>query len=177
VIAEAPRIETDRLVLRAWRKDDFSPWHDILHEDEVARFLGGTGGTKEDVWRRLAGAVGSWPLLGFGGWAVTLKGTGELVGTVGLFNAWRALEPAFGEEPEMGWIFKPAVQGLGLASEATRAVLGWAQANLEPTPVWAIIHPENEASMRLAARLGFEPVGEVLYEDEPTLVLKRPAWH
>ena len=56
------------------------------------------------------------------------------------------------------------------------ASLEWAQANLEPTPIWAIIAPANEPSIRLAEKIGFEPLHETAYHDEPTLVLRRPAW-
>ena len=124
----------------------------------------------------MAAAAGSWQLLGFGAWGVDRKSDGKLIGTVGLFNAWRDLEPEFGEQPEMGWIFAAEVHGQGYASEACRAALGWAEANLHPTPIWAIIAPENEPSIRLAGRLGFEALHETAYLGEPTLVLKRPAW-
>ena len=176
MIREAPRIETERLVLRGWRKEDFRPWFDILQESAVTRFLGGTGTTLEDCWRRVAAAAGSWPMLGFGGWVVTTKADGALIGNVGLFNAWRDIEPQFGDQPEMGWIFAAETHGQGMATEACRAALEWTQANLEPTPLWAIIAPANEASFRLADRLGFERVDEVLYNGEPTAVLKRPSW-
>ena len=173
---EAPRIETDRLVLRGWRKEDFRPWFDILQESAVARFLGGTGTTLEDCWRRLSGGAGSWPMVGFGGWAVTTKNDGSLIGNVGLFNAWRDLGPEFGEEPEMGWIFTSSVHGQGFGSEAANAALEWAETNLDPTPIWAIIAPENEGSFRLAERLGFGRVNKTVYNGEPTAVLKRPSW-
>jgi RimJ/RimL family protein N-acetyltransferase len=138
------------------------------------RHFSGPTISREDCWRRIAASVGSWTLLGFGAWAVTRKIDGKLVGTTSLFNAWRALEPEFGEEPEMGWIFATEVHGQGIAGEACRAVLDWADANLQPTPVWAIIAPSNEPSLRLAARLGFEPVHETDYHEEPTRVLRRP---
>lgn len=176
MISYAPLIETDRLVLRSWRKEDLPRWYDILQQENVTRFLGGTSGTMEDVWRRIAAGVGSWSLMGFGRWAVTMKESNHLVGDVGLFNAWRALEPNFREEPEIGWVFSPEVQGRGIASEAALAVLGWAEANLTPTRIWAIVSPENGASLRLGSRLGFEPVGETLYHNETTVVLERPAW-
>ena len=76
----------------------------------------------------------------------------------------------------MGWIFATETHGQGLAGEACRAVLDWAERNLDPTPIWAIIAPANEPSIRLAERLGFERLGETPYNSEPTLVLKRPAW-
>ena len=63
-----------------------------------------------------------------------------------------------------------------MASEACRAVLDWTEANLEPTPLWAIIAPKNEPSLKLAEKLGFERHSETLYHDDPTVVLKRSAW-
>ena len=176
MIREAPRIETDRLVLRSWRKDDFRPWLDIMREPAVHRHFGPKPSKAEDVWRRLSAAVGGWQLNGFGSWGVERKSDGKLIGNAGIFTAWRDLEPEFGEEPEMGWIFATETHGQGLAGEACRAVLDWAERNLDPTPIWAIIAPANEPSIRLAERLGFERLGETPYNSEPTLVLKRPAW-
>ena len=175
--SSAPTLETERLILRAWRKEDFRANHAIVGDDEVMRFVGGKGLGEEDCWRRLAASVGLWDLLGFGGWAVTEKQSGDLIGTVSLFNAWRALEPQFGEEPEMGWIFATQAHGRGIASEACGAVLDWAGSNLQPTPVWAIVAPENEPSLRLAAKLGFERLEDSVYNEEPTAILRRPPRH
>jgi RimJ/RimL family protein N-acetyltransferase len=63
-----------------------------------------------------------------------------------------------------------------MAREACSAALTWAEANLPPTPVWAIISPANEPSMRLAEKLGFELVHDTPYNGEPITVLKRPSW-
>jgi len=176
LVREAPRIETERLVLRPWRKDDFRPYHAILQHPEVHRHFGPEPMGAEECWRRLMASIGGWQVNGFGGWAASRKSDEKLVGSLALFTAWRDLEPEFGEEPEMGWIFAAETHGQGLASEACRAVLGWAEASLEPTPIWAIIAPENAPSLKLAAKLGFERLSETLYNDEPTVVLKRPAW-
>jgi RimJ/RimL family protein N-acetyltransferase len=176
VIRETPRIETDRLVLRQWRRDDRTRYFDILQEPAVFRHFGPEPMGMEECWRRLMAAVGGWQLNGFGGWAVERKSDGRLLGMTALFTAWRDLEPEFGDEPEMGWIFATESHGQGLAGEACRAVLDWAEANLQPTPIWAIIAPANEPSLKLAAKLGFERVSDTTYHDDPTVVLKRPAW-
>ena len=173
MIRSAPTLETGRLVLREYRKADFRPHHAIVGDDQVMRYIGGAGLSAEDCWRRLSSAVGSWSLLGFGGWAVDRKSDDKLIGTVSLFNAWRDLVPEFGEDPEMGWIFSPEAQGQGLALEACGAVLAWADEALEPRPVWAIIAPENRPSLKLADRLGFERLADSLYNGEPTAVLRR----
>ena len=172
----APTLETERLRLRGWRRDDREPYFNILQEPAVFRHIGPEPMGMEDSWRRMMAAVGGWQLNGFGGWAVERKADRRLVGMTALFNGWRAMEPQFGDEPEMGWIFATETHGQGIAGEACRAILGWAEQTLEPTPIWAIIAPANEPSLRLAAKLGFATVGETLYHDEPTIVLKRPAW-
>ena len=169
----APTLETERLVLRQYRKDDFAAHLAIVGDDDVMRFIGGTGITREDCWRRLSGAVGSWTLLGFGAWAVVRRSDDKLLGTVSLFNAWRAMEPEFGEDPEMGWIFAREAQGQGIASEACLAALAWADQALPPRPIWAIVAPENEPSLKLAERLGFERLADSVYNDEVTAVLRR----
>jgi RimJ/RimL family protein N-acetyltransferase len=174
-LRSAPTIETERLTLRAWTKADFRAWHAIMQQPEVHRHFGPDPIGLEECWRRLAAAVGGWQLLGFGTWAVERKTDGKLIGNVGLFNAWRNLEPEFGEEPEMGWIFAAETHGQGLALEACRAAVDWAEAKLDPTPIWAIIAPENDPSLRLAAKLGFERVGDTTYHGDPTVVLRRPA--
>lgn len=176
MVRAAPRIEAERLVLRPWRKDDFRAYYAILQHPDVHRHFGPEPMGLEECWRRLAAAVGMWELVGFGGWAVVRKSDDRLVGMTSLFNAWRALKPEFGEQPEMGWIFAQEVHGQGMAGEACRAVLEWTESNLDPTPIWAIIAPQNDPSLRLAAKLGFELVGETLYNNEPTAVLKRPSW-
>ena len=176
MVREAPRIETERLVLRSWRKDDRQPYFDILQQPAVFRHFGPEPMGMEECWRRLMAAAGGWQLNGFGGWAVERSADGKLLGMLALFTAWRDLEPEFGNEPEMGWIFATEAHGHGLASEACRAVLDWAEATLDPTPIWAIIAPANEPSLKLAEKLGFERVGETAYHDAPTIVLKRPAW-
>lgn len=172
----APTLETERLRLRAWRKDDFRPWHAIMQHPDVHRHFGPQPMGAEECWRRLTAAVGGWQLNGFGTWAVERKSDSRLIGNVGVFTAWRDLDPEFGEEPEMGWIFAGDTHGQGFASEACRAVMDWVERNLRPTPLWAIIAPANEPSLKLAAKLGFLRLHETLYHGEPTVVLRRPAW-
>ncbi len=174
--SSAPTLETERLRLRAWRKDDREPYHAILQEPAVFRHFGPEPMGMEECWRRLMAAVGGWQLNGFGGWAVERKSDGRLLGMTAIFTAWRDLEPEFGDQPEMGWIFATEAHGQGLAGEACRAVLDWAEAHLSPTPIWAIIAPANAPSIRLADKLGFVQLQQSSYHGEPTLVLRRPAW-
>jgi len=130
---------------------------------------------QEECWRRLCAAAGNWTMNGFGSLAVERKADGRLIGNVGLFTAWRDFIPQFGVEPEMGWIMASETHGTGMAAEACRAVLNWAEQVLVPTPIWAIISEGNEPSFRLASKLGFERVATVDYHGA-TAVLRRPEW-
>jgi len=141
----------------------------------VHRFFGPEPMGQEECWRRICAGMGNWALNGFGNLAVERLGDGKLIGSVAVFTAWRAIEPEFGHQPEMGWIFATETHGTGMAHEACQGMLGWIEAHLEPTPIWAIISEGNEPSFRLAERLGFKPLNQVDYHG-PTRVLQRPAW-
>lgn len=144
-------------------------------EPAVHRFFGAEPIGQEELWRRMCASTGNWLMNGFGGLAVERLSDGKLVGNVGLFTAWRDFEPVFGDEPEMGWIFATEAHGTGMALEATEALLEWAQTNLPPHSIWAIIGEGNEPSFKLAARLGFKPLQMIDYHG-PTMVLQRPSW-
>jgi RimJ/RimL family protein N-acetyltransferase len=72
LIREAPRIETERLILRAWRKNDFLPYRQLLHP-AVHRHFGPHPMGLEECWRRVTAAVGGWQLNGLGTWAVECR--------------------------------------------------------------------------------------------------------
>jgi ribosomal-protein-alanine N-acetyltransferase len=60
-----------------------------------------------------------------------------------------------GGVPEIGWRLRRDHWGRGLATEASRSLLDHAFGTLRLASVWAIVHPDNEPSVRLAKRLGF----------------------
>ena len=170
---EPPVIETDRLRLRAFREADFDSWVAIMGKDAVRAYLGPEK-SRQDLWLRCVNAVGQWYVLGHGGLMVEERDSGRIVGNVAIFEAKRGL--AFEGEPEVGYIFDSAVHGRGYASEALGAMLDWAEAHLDPTPLWAIIDPANPASHALAKKFGFVKVAEDHYEGDRLDIMKRAAW-
>jgi RimJ/RimL family protein N-acetyltransferase len=170
----APVLETERLILRPFRADDFDAHFAILTHPEVQRHLG-PALSREDLWRRSVASVGMWSVVGFGAWMVIDRTTGRLIGNTGFFDARRDLQPDFAGAPEMGWIFDPQVHGQGIAREACSAALAWADANLQPTPIWAIVDPNNERSLRFGSSFGFKRLADSVYNGEPIAILKRPA--
>ena len=175
MIRSAPRLETERLILREFRRDDLDAFAATLGDPAVMYHIAGDGLSREDSFRRLFMAVGQWPILGMGMWAVERKSDGKLVGHLGFFDMERDMVPSLVGLPEMGWIFDTSVHGQGIAHEACVAALEWLEATYGPSEVPAIISEDNAPSMKLAEKLGFVREADGLYKDEPIAVFRRPA--
>lgn len=61
---------------------------------------------------------------------------------------------------EIGYAILPAWRHRGYATEAARAALSWASADPRVRTLRASVSPDNEASRRLVASLGFVQTGE-----------------
>jgi RimJ/RimL family protein N-acetyltransferase len=146
-VANAPVLETERLVLRLPGPQDFPAQAAFLASDR-ARFVGGPL-AEGRAWRALASMIGHWAMRGFGMWAVTVRGSDTAFGLVGLYF------PADWPEREIGWhIWDPTREGKGYASEAATAARNHAFGVLGWTTAVSYIDPDNTASRRVAERLG-----------------------
>jgi len=174
LIREAPRIETERLILREFRAGDLDAHSATLGDEEIMRHIGGKPVNREDSWRRLLMGVGMWSMIGMGPWAVEQKSDRRMVGHCGFFQFQRDMTPSILGEPEMGWIFDRSVHGQGIAFEACSAALDWADRALNARSYPAIIDLMNAASMKLAERLGFVRQADGVYRDAPIAFYRRP---
>ena len=84
-------------------------------------------------------------------WAVVSAPEGEFIGAVG-FNA-------LGPCSEYAYHQDTRFQGRGFMTEASRAAFDWLRAQPGCREVEAFIEPANEASIRLAKRLGLRATG------------------
>lgn len=168
-------IETERLILRPHRLDDFDAVAAMWADPDVVRHIGGTPFTREESWHRLARYAGLWSLLGRGLFAVIERASGRFVGEVGLARFERGLGAWFDTADEAAWVLGAAVHGRGYAAEAMRAALADHDARTGGARAVCIIHPDNDASLRLAAKLGFAAFGEAAYKGAPVILLERGA--
>jgi RimJ/RimL family protein N-acetyltransferase len=147
-------IETERLILRMFREDDFDEYATLCARPEVMRFIGGKTFTRVEAWRHMAMLVGHWQLRGVGYFAVEDRASRRFIGRIGFtdFADW----PGF----ELGWTIAPEYQGKGLATEGARRLLRYAFEDLDRPHVISLIHRDNEPSIRVAARLGEKLEGE-----------------
>jgi len=174
-MAAVPVIETERLKLRGYSVDDYPAFLAMSRLPEFYRFLTPEPMPPEEVWKTLLRSAGHWALLGFGFWAIEEKATGEYIGNTGFLNLKRDLEPSLGDAPEIGWVIAPSTHGKGYATEAATAVLAWGQQHFGPVRTVCIIDPENEASLRVAAKLGYREYARAPYHGKTLVLLERPA--
>ena len=156
VTPAAPTLETPRLILRGWRKEDFAPYAAMLADEETARFITAPGRalSPAEAWDQTAWLIGHWQMLGYGMFVVEERATGAFLGRVGPLRPPRW--PAF----EIAWSLAPAARGKGYATEAARAAIDWSFDNLPLDRIVSTIHPLNLASRRVAERLGERRTGE-----------------
>ena len=169
----APVLKTPRLTLRAHRREDFPEFAAMWGDPAVTRFIGGKPQTPEEAWGRLLRYAGHWALLGFGYWVVLDKATGAFLGEAGFADYHRDLTPPLGDTPEAGWVFAPAAHGQGYASEAVQAVHDWGRTHFQTAQSACIIQPENAASLRLAARVGYQETYRAEWRGQTAIVLHR----
>ena len=170
----APRLETERLVLRHLIAEDVGYFAEAHADEDVTRYVGGQQ-NREDAWRRALTGAGFWSVLGIGLWVVERRSDCRTIGHIGFFDFQREMKPSIAGEPEMGWIFAREGQGQGYAREAGRAALDWFDTNFPAVSIPAIISIGNEPSMRLAEGLGFERQPDGIYRGEPIAVFRRPS--
>ncbi|RYC27849.1 GNAT family N-acetyltransferase [Ciceribacter ferrooxidans] len=140
-------IQTERLMLRQWREEDFEASAQFWADAGNMAFVGGPI-PREDAWRRMLYFIGHWQLRGFGFFVVVDSATGEMAGYCG------AQRPMDKLEPELGWGVFPGFQGRGYATEAMHAVLGFAFSQLGWTTAISLIADDNLASRAVARKLG-----------------------
>jgi RimJ/RimL family protein N-acetyltransferase len=153
--------ETDRLIIRNWNPDtEAEQAFQIYRDPEVSRFLGAPDESVEARREKLRQRNQKHRDLneGSGYWAMEEKNTGELLGTIIL----QRLPDGAGNltpEWEVGWHLKKSAWGKGYATEAGKTAIDYGFAVLKLPIIYAVVKPENHASIRVTQRLGMTPKG------------------
>ena len=169
----APRLETDRLILRSHRVEDFPDCTAMWRDPQVVKYTIGSASTPQRTWQRLLAYCGHWSLLGFGYWAVECKSTGRYIGELGFADFHRDVEPSIEGIPEIGWALCVEAHGQGFATEALQKVQSWGDSHFRASRTVCIIHRENLPSLQLARKLGYSVVLRAPAEGETDLLLAR----
>jgi len=173
-LAEAT-IETPRLVLRPPTAADFDGLAKLWAKPEAVAFIGGAASSREESWARLLRYIGHWEACGYGFFSVTEKATSAYIGECGFADFKREISPSIEEFTEAGWILDPSVWGRGYALEALTAAISWRDRSGDARPLACIIADGNDASVRLAERVGFRRRTQASYRGKPTNLFIRVA--
>jgi RimJ/RimL family protein N-acetyltransferase len=144
-------IETERLILRAWRDGDVAPLHAICSDPGVMAFIGPPQ-SEAEVRAAISHQHALQTKFGHCYWAIERKADAQMLGFCGLMPMPEAvsLAPCI----DIGWRLAATEQRKGYALEAARASLQWGFANLDCESLWAITVWNNVRSFALMDRLG-----------------------
>jgi RimJ/RimL family protein N-acetyltransferase len=157
------RLETERLILRDWREEDWPRFWAGINTPAVMRWLGGLLG--DDGMAATRARVESCTAAnGFCFWVVERRVDGEILGFCGLKRADAPGSSVTGEM-EVGWLLREDAWGKGYAREAATAALDAAFDKFGADQVVALTVIENEASWGLMERLGMRRREELDYAD------------
>jgi [ribosomal protein S5]-alanine N-acetyltransferase len=143
-------MESERLIVRRFAKDDWRDLHEYLGLPETYEFEPGA-----PVGVGQAKALAAERAKGGDFLAVQLKDGGKMIGHVYLGRE----GPSEYRTYELGYIFNPAYSRRGYCTEASALVLGLAFGELGAHRVVAYCDPRNPASWRVLEKLGMRLEG------------------
>jgi len=153
-IAEFPTLTTERLILREVVAEDAEDLLAFRGDPEVQRYnLVPMKDAREA--RALVRTMQGWYVSRYAiQWGITLRGEDRVLGLCGLHD-WNRQD----RRAALGYDLVRSHWGRGLAHEAMQAVLRFGFEELDLDRVEALTIVENERSVRLLQRLGFQPEG------------------
>ena len=162
------RHETERLVLRDWREEDWPVFWQHTNTPAVMQWLGGMADacTMKGARERLEGYARD---HGFTFWVCErCRNGGHLAGELLGFCGLKISNQPPGPEGmvEIGWRLREDAWGHGYAKEAAIATLDLAFGQFAANEVIAITVPQNEASWGLMQRLGMTHRPELDWADD-----------
>ncbi|MCR5754710.1 MAG: GNAT family N-acetyltransferase [Acetatifactor sp.] len=149
-------LETDRCSIRETTVEDVDAFVKIYSDPEIVRYteeLYPEVGKEKEYIRQYIEKV--YQYFEFGVWTVQLKKTGEIIGRAGF-----SVRDGY-TLPELGFIIAKKWQNKGIATEICSAILAYGKEYYGFDKVQLLVRPENEASIALCKKLGFQEEKQV----------------
>ena len=145
------RHETERLIMRDWRAEDWAPFWDGTNTENVMRWLGGVCDANKRAAAR-ARLESYQAEYGHTFWVVERKADGAILGFCGLKRCNQQGGPL--GMMEVGWRLREDAWGLGYAREAATASLDLGFSRFGADEIVALTVQGNAPSWGLMKRLG-----------------------
>lgn len=151
-------LATDRVVIRPFVPDDAPMVHARLNTDPRQMQFTGSVKTVEETRESLRRQI-EWTAAhpqGLGKWAVVDRRDDGIVGGI-------ALVPLLNrpEDIEVGYITSPEFWRQGFATDAVKAIVGYGFEKLGLPIIHAAIHPDNQAAVGVALKVGMTVLGSI----------------
>jgi len=163
-------LETKRLILRRLIMEDLEALFALYTDPQIRQYFPeGTltlEETKEELEWFLNGHPAQ-PQLGL--WATIHKETGEFIGRCGLLPWTIEQRP----EVEVAYLLSKAYWGQGLATEAAQAIVDYGFERLQISRLICLIDPANQASIKVATKIGMTLEKEGFIDGDLTLIYSR----
>lgn len=149
-------METDRLVLRPWNKDDLLPFSLMNSDKEVMKYMPKCLSYDETVqfYDRISCEHET---FGYGLYALELKSTGSFIGYTGFHNF--DFDTEFSPGVEIGWRLAKEYWDRGYATEAARACIDYARQRKLFDKIYSFTVISNRRSERVMQKIGMEHHG------------------
>ena len=150
-------IDTARLRLEPLRADHAAEMAPLLDDDDLHAYIGGHPATLDELrarYQRQSAGHSPTGHQGWLNWVVRHRGSGAAVGTVQATIS----RDAERLSADLAWVIATEHQRHGYASEAAAGMAAWLRHHGVQT-LTAHIHPEHQASIRVAERLGLTTTG------------------
>ena len=164
-------ITSNRLGFRHWIQEDLQLAIELWGNYEVTKYFDKRGALSDrQVNERLLQEIETQKKHGIQYWPIFVKETNAHIGCAGLrpYDLPKNIL-------EIGFHIRPEYWRQGYAAEAAICVMGYAFEKLTATALFAGHNPENLASQKILARLGFKYTHDEYYEptglDHPSYLL------
>ena len=148
-------LETKKLLLRRVAEDDRHLFLRLFCDSSMMKYLGDVW-TEETALDTLKEWQSEWGINNYYYGVVVRKSDGMPIGVAGITEDTNPEEKGI----EFAWFVLPEYQGMGYATEITRAIMKFVFEDLQRERLFGETHPENAASNRVLEKLGFTLKGE-----------------
>ena len=144
-------IETERLYVRQWEEEDLHPFYKLNSSPKVMRFYPNLLSRKESD-NFVCKASSQIDENGYSFWAIELKESSKLIGTMGIADV--HFKEHFTPAVEIAWRLASQYWGFGYATEAAKAVFDYGYKELNLKEIVSFTVPENKRSIRVMEKIG-----------------------
>lgn len=141
--------ETDRCLIRELSLSDLPALYELYDKPGMTDFVEPLFDYETELEYQKAYIENMYGFYEYGMWLVFSRETGKLIGRAGL------------EHDELGYMIAPELWNQGYATEVCRFIIDYARENTDFEELYCRIDERNEASVRLAKKLGFTNSGHV----------------